>query len=193
MAEVGAGTASVWDIDRARVGAVLRSAITEVKQYQQDSRSYGIAFDDVLEVLGHSDAVANRLAGYAKECAIPDVRGVLGHSSSAILGTAEAVRAYGRGDAKMRDTAQRNAARAQYPSMPGPSRPAPAHPSSLWRRGDSSAPEHGGAPPEALRPGDADPSYPIQIPGTNIRTTAGEYTKAQGVGHRAGQHGSGAP
>lgn len=105
-----------FDIDMAAAVATVQSAAKTAEGYATDSA-------DLVKVLGtaettfaHSTLVAAAVSAFMQNVAEPDLTSVSGHTNAALTGTAVALQAYHRGDHTMMATAQRNAAKAEYPA-----------------------------------------------------------------------------
>lgn len=107
------------DIDPAGVGRVLTAAGEQVAGYEDDLTTVDDAMSSLGVALTHSPLVADRLGEFGGEVGGRHLRKVVGHSGSALQGTAEAALAYQDGDERMQARAQVNATRARYPTAPG--------------------------------------------------------------------------
>lgn len=109
-----------WDIDYAEALGVVRQAAGKATDYESELTGVETAATALNGVLTHSPLVQSALNSFATEVAAPELETVVGHTDSAIRGTATAVNAYEAGQLEMAAEAQSNAAKAAYPEdMPG--------------------------------------------------------------------------
>lgn len=108
-----------WDIDHAACGTVISRAGTQAAGYKTDLTTLSTAFENMPTNLKNSPLVLMRLGEFSEKQVQPSVEKVTGHTHSALQGTTDAIGYYRLGDLTMAATAQRNAAKATYPTPPG--------------------------------------------------------------------------
>lgn len=109
-----------WDIDYpATMGVAMRTS-ESVQGYEAVVREIEAAMGEGLApVLPNSPAVVHALAAFSDEVMSPALTTVIGHSASAVRGTADAANAYLQGDLEMAATSQTAATQVTYPDAPG--------------------------------------------------------------------------
>jgi hypothetical protein len=120
--------ALTWDIEYPAAMGVVKKALTAADGYEKvDVPALTAALGGCEAALTHSPKVVQALGGYLERDATPQLKGVFGHTNSAIQGTATAINAYSHGQVEMAQTAQRNATLANYPDdLPGRAGPSGA-------------------------------------------------------------------
>lgn len=108
-----------WDIDHGTCGKVIGKAGTQAAGYKTDLTTLSTAFENAPTNLKASPLVLQRLGEFSDKRVQPAVNKITGHTHSALQGTTDAIGYYQLGDLKMATTAQRNAAKATYPTPPG--------------------------------------------------------------------------
>lgn len=113
-----------WDINEADArGVVQRAASAASSEDAGYPKKFTTLQDSITALSGaltHSQLVSGSLADFTTKVIVPDSKAVAGHTSSAILGTSDAIAHYHNGHYDMAATAQSNAAKADYPTtMPG--------------------------------------------------------------------------
>ena len=110
---------TAWSISDAAAG-VVGTAATHALKFNGKIKTLDQALPSGTSELQHSPRVVMALGDLVTQALTPYLKGVTGHTSSAIQGTQDAIDAYHRGDRSMFDNAQDNATKATYPAtMPG--------------------------------------------------------------------------
>lgn len=111
---------TAWDINAAEAMGVVQRAAGTAQGYQAELRGIESAMGDMVGVLPNSQLVQQALADFSGEVVTKHLEKTLGHTNSALQGTAQAVNHYYNGQLEMAATAQGNAALTEYPEqMPG--------------------------------------------------------------------------
>ena len=108
---------TAWDIDPAGVQSVLAKTESVASEFPGQLASMTSAMESGATNTS-SAIVASAVQGFGSAIEA-DVRVVLSRTSAAINACAAAVNAYAQGDLEMAANAQRNAAGATVPDMPG--------------------------------------------------------------------------
>lgn len=111
---------TAWDINAAEAMGVVQRAAGTAKGYQAELTGIETAVTELVGVLPNSQLVQTALGEFSAEVVTKHLSKTLGHTNSALQGTAQAVTHYHEGQLEMAATAQGNAALAEYPEqMPG--------------------------------------------------------------------------
>lgn len=108
-----------WDIDVQGAATVLKQVSKQAARFETKGKSLETALGDCVDALPNSPFVVLCVADYAEKAVLPKVEKVVGHTTGAIQGTADAVNHYVEGDLTMAAAAQRAARKAPVVAPPG--------------------------------------------------------------------------